>query len=71
MAIGETAGAPDSAIVSPRFAYEFEDGIAAANLLLAMAMGWLFGLRRDVVSAIVGSGVIGVIAAIAGAPVGG
>ena len=39
--------------------------------VLALALGWLFGLRRGVVSAIVGAGVIGVIAAIAGAPVAG
>ncbi|HVA06616.1 MAG TPA: chromate efflux transporter [Acidimicrobiales bacterium] len=35
--------------------------------VLAAAVGWLFGLRRSVVPAIVGSGVLGVVAALAGA----
>ncbi len=39
--------------------------------VLAAAAGWLFGLRRGVVSALVGSGVLGSIAALAGAPIGG
>ncbi len=37
--------------------------------VLAAAAGWLLGLRRGVVSALVGSGVLGAIAALAGAPI--
>jgi len=37
--------------------------------VLALAAAWLVGLRRGVVTAIVGAGVMGVIAALAGAPV--
>ena len=49
-------------------------GLALAHLwqagLLVLAAIWLVGLRRGVVSAIVGSAVLGVIAYAAGAPVG-
>jgi chromate transporter len=38
--------------------------------VLALAAGWLLALRRGVVTAIVGAGVLGVVAALAGAPVG-
>ena len=48
-------------------------GLALAHLwqiaVLALAAGWLLGLRRGVVAAVVGAGALGVIAAIAGAPV--
>jgi chromate transporter len=48
-------------------------GLALAHLwqlaLLALAAAWLLGLRRGVVAAIVGAGALGVIAALAGAPV--
>ncbi len=37
--------------------------------VLALAAGWLLGLRRSVVPAVVGAGVLGVVAALAGAPV--
>jgi chromate transporter len=37
--------------------------------VLALAATWLVGLRRGVVAAIVGAGALGVIAALAGAPV--
>jgi chromate transporter len=37
--------------------------------LLAVAAGWLIGLRRGVVIGIVGAAVLGVIAYLAGAPV--
>ncbi len=37
--------------------------------VLALAAAWLVGLRRGVVAAIVGAGALGVIAALAGAPV--
>jgi chromate transporter len=37
--------------------------------VLAVAAVWLLGLRRGVVPAIVGAGVLGVIAVLAGAPV--
>jgi len=37
--------------------------------VLALAAAWLLGLRRGVVAAIVGGGALGVIAALAGAPV--
>ena len=36
---------------------------------LALAAIWLLGLRKGVIAALVGSGVLGVIAALAGAPV--
>jgi len=49
-------------------------GLALAHLwqagLLVLAAIWLVGLRRGVVSAIVGAAVLGVIAYAAGAPVG-
>jgi chromate transporter len=38
--------------------------------VLAVAAAWLLGLRRGVVSAIVGAGVVGTIAVLAGAPAG-
>jgi chromate transporter len=38
--------------------------------LVALAAAWLVGLRRGVVPAIVGAGVLGIIAVLAGAPVG-
>jgi chromate transporter len=38
--------------------------------VLALAAVWLLGLRRGVVTALVGAGVLGLIAALAGAPVG-
>jgi chromate transporter len=38
--------------------------------LVALAAAWLVGLRRGVVAAIVGAGVLGIIAVLAGAPVG-
>jgi chromate transporter len=48
-------------------------GLALSHLwqlaLLALAAIWLVGLRRGVVAAIVGAGTLGVIAALAGAPV--
>jgi chromate transporter len=48
-------------------------GLALAHLwqiaVLALAAAWLLGLRRGVVAAIVGAGALGVIAALAGAPV--
>src|SRR5262245_52154670 len=48
-------------------------GLALAHLwqiaVLALAATWLLGLRRGVVAAIVGAGALGVIAALAGAPV--
>jgi chromate transporter len=48
-------------------------GLALAHLwqiaVLALAATWLVGLRRGVVAAIVGAGALGVIAALAGAPV--
>src|SRR5262249_33900767 len=48
-------------------------GLALAHLwqlaLLALAAAWLLGLRRGVVAAVVGAGALGVIAALAGAPV--
>ncbi|HEX7460236.1 MAG TPA: hypothetical protein VF279_06365, partial [Acidimicrobiales bacterium] len=37
--------------------------------ILALAAGWLFGLRRGVIAAIVGAAALGVIAGLAGAPV--
>ncbi len=37
--------------------------------IMGLAAGWLLGLRRGVVVALVGAGVLGVIAALAGAPV--
>ena len=37
--------------------------------MLALAAVWLLGLRRGVVTALVGAGVLGVIAVLAGAPV--
>jgi chromate transporter len=37
--------------------------------VLALAAGWLFGLRRGVIAAIVGAAALGVIAGLAGAPV--
>ena len=37
--------------------------------MLALAAVWLLGLRRGVVTAIVGAAALGVIAALAGAPV--
>jgi chromate transporter len=49
-------------------------GLALSHLwqvgILAVAAVWLAGLRRGVVVALVGAGVLGVIAALAGAPVG-
>ena len=49
-------------------------GLALSHLwqlgVLALAAVWLLGLRRDVVTALVGAGLIGVIAALAGAPIG-
>ena len=49
-------------------------GLALSHLwqvgVLAAAAVWLVGLRRDVVTALVGAGLLGVIAALAGAPVG-
>jgi chromate transporter len=48
-------------------------GLALSHLwqvgVLALAAVWLVGLRRGVVTAIVGAGALGVIAAVAGAPV--
>jgi chromate transporter len=48
-------------------------GLALGHLwqlaVLALAATWLLGLRRGVVAAIVGAGALGVIAALAGAPV--
>jgi chromate transporter len=48
-------------------------GLALSHLwqvaLLALVAAWLVGLRRGVVTAIVGAGVLGIIAALAGAPV--
>jgi chromate transporter len=48
-------------------------GLALAHLwqlaVLALAAAWLLGLRRGVVVAIVGAGALGVVAALAGAPV--
>jgi chromate transporter len=48
-------------------------GLAVSHLwqlaVLALAAAWLLGLRRGVVAAIVGAGALGVIAALAGAPV--
>jgi chromate transporter len=47
-------------------------GLALSHLwqvaVLALAAAWLVGLRRGVVAAIVGAGALGVIAALAGAP---
>jgi chromate transporter len=37
--------------------------------VLAVAAAWLLALRRGVVTAIVGAGVLGVVAVLAGAPV--
>ncbi len=37
--------------------------------VLAAAAGWLLGLRRDAVSALVGSAVLGAIASLSGAPI--
>jgi chromate transporter len=49
-------------------------GLALSHLwqvaLVALAAAWLVGLRRGVVTAIVGAGVLGIIAVLAGAPVG-
>src|SRR6185312_16597098 len=49
-------------------------GLSLAHLwqlgVLALALAWLLLLRRGVVVALVGAGVLGVIAALAGAPVG-
>jgi chromate transporter len=49
-------------------------GLALSHLwqvaVLALAAVWLVALRRGVVPAIVGAGVLGVIAVFAGAPVG-
>ena len=45
-------------------------GPRLAGRLMAAAAVWLIGLRRPVVSAILAAGVIGAIAALAGAPVG-
>ncbi|MBO0746971.1 MAG: chromate efflux transporter [Acidimicrobiaceae bacterium] len=49
-------------------------GLALAHLwqigVLAVAFAWLVGLRRGVVSGLVGSALLGLIAALAGAPVG-
>jgi chromate transporter len=48
-------------------------GLALAHLwqiaVLALAVTWLLGLRRGVVAAVAGAGALGVIAALAGAPV--
>jgi chromate transporter len=48
-------------------------GLALSHLwqvgVLAVAVVWLVGLRRGVVTAIAGAGALGVIAALAGAPV--
>lgn len=48
-------------------------GLALSELwqaaVLALAAGWLLGLRRGVVIALIGSGVLGVIAALMGAPI--
>ena len=48
-------------------------GLALSHLwqfaLLALVAAWLVGLRRGVVTAIIGAGALGVIAALAGAPV--
>jgi len=48
-------------------------GLALSHLwqlaVLALAAAWLVGLRRGVVAAIVGAGALGIIAALAGAPV--
>jgi chromate transporter len=38
--------------------------------ILVLAAGWLLALRRGVVSGLIGSGALGVIAALAGAPIG-
>jgi chromate transporter len=50
-------------------------GLALGQLwqlgVLAVAAAWLLGLRRGAVSALVGSGVLGAVAALAGAPTGG
>jgi chromate transporter len=49
-------------------------GLALSHLwqlgILAVAAGWLVGLRRGVVTALVGAGVLGLIAVLAGAPAG-
>jgi chromate transporter len=49
-------------------------GLALSHLwqvaVLVLAAAWLIALRRGVVTAIVGAGVLGVIAALAGAPIG-
>ena len=49
-------------------------GLALSHLwqvaLVALAAAWLVALRRGVVTAIVGAGVLGIIAVLAGAPVG-
>jgi chromate transporter len=48
-------------------------GLALSHLwqlaVLALAAAWLVGLRRGVVTAIVGAGALGIVAALAGAPV--
>jgi chromate transporter len=48
-------------------------GLALSHLwqvaVVVLAAGWLVGLRRGVVTAILGAGALGVIAALAGAPV--
>jgi chromate transporter len=48
-------------------------GLALGHLwqlgVLALAAGWLIGLRKGVVAALIGSGALGVIAALAGLPV--
>jgi len=61
-AIGAIAGAAVPLALALRHAWQFA--------LLAVVVGWLLGLRRGVVSAIVGAGVIGIIAVILGAPAG-
>jgi chromate transporter len=49
-------------------------GLALSHLwqlgVLGLAVAWLIGLRRGVVAALLGSGALGVVAALAGAPVG-
>jgi len=61
-AIGAIAGAAIPLALSLDHVWQF--------ILLAAAVAWLLGLRRGVVSTIVGAGVIGSIAALLGAAVG-
>jgi chromate transporter len=61
-AIGAIAGAAIPLAVALAHLWQFA--------LLAAVAAWLLGVRRGVVSAIVGAGVIGVVAVLVGAPVG-